>query len=221
MAAISRRALLVGGAATTLAAVVGACSSDGDGDGDGQARPRPRSSGTPAPDPGSAAATTLPLTPACDDTGATPEQTEGPFFTRNSPEKASFLGDVDRGAPIVVTGSVLTTACRPVAGALLDVWHADDAGDYDTEGYRLRGHLFADAQGRYRFETIVPGLYPGRTRHFHVKVQAEGGPVLTTQLYFPDERGNANDTIFQPELLMDVRDGGDAMEAAFDFVIET
>jgi protocatechuate 3,4-dioxygenase beta subunit len=65
----------------------------------------------------------------------------------------------------------------------------------------------------------VPGLYPGRTRHFHVKVQAPNQPVLTTQLYFPDEPANATDGIFSPELLMNVADATDGKQAAFNFVL--
>src|SRR5207244_4653789 len=117
---------------------------------------------------------TLAATPACaddDDPSAssggpiTPAQTEGPYFTRNSPERASLLEAGMRGTRLVVSGRVLTTSCRPVARALLDFWQADDAGEYDNRGYRLRGHMFTDEQGNYRLETIVPGLYPGRTRH--------------------------------------------------------
>jgi protocatechuate 3,4-dioxygenase beta subunit len=52
------------------------------------------------------------------------------------------------------------------------LWHADERGEYDNGGFRYRGHLFTDAQGRYHFRTILPALYPGRTRHYHVKVQA-------------------------------------------------
>ncbi len=72
--------------------------------------------------------------------------------------------------------------------ALVDLWHADECGEYDNSGFRYRGHVFTDAQGRYRFRTIVPAIYSGRTRHYHVKVQAPRGRVLTTQLYFPATR---------------------------------
>ena len=90
-----------------------------------------------------------------------------------------------------------------------------------TTGFRLRGHQFTDDAGPYRLETVVPGLYPGRTRHIHVKVQAPDGPVLTTQLYFPGEPGNARDGIFQPELVLtDVRDTGGARQGSFTFVLE-
>jgi protocatechuate 3,4-dioxygenase beta subunit len=123
------------------------------------------------------------------------------------------------GTRIVVAGVVLTTDCRPIPGALVDFWHADDRGEYDNAGFRLRGHQFADELGRYRLETIVPGLYPGRARHFHVRVQAPTQSVLTTQLYFPGEPGNRSDGIFRPELVMAVRDVESVKTAAFDFVL--
>jgi protocatechuate 3,4-dioxygenase beta subunit len=162
---------------------------------------------------------TLAPTPACDDGDEpTPEQTEGPFFTPDSPERKSLLEPAVEGTALVVAGTVLGTDCTPIAGALLDFWHADASGEYDNEGYRLRGHQFADAQGRYRLETIEPGLYTGRTRHIHVKAQAPDGPVLTTQLYFPGEPGNENDGIFDPTLLMTMAEPG---SARFDFVLES
>jgi protocatechuate 3,4-dioxygenase beta subunit len=159
-------------------------------------------------------------TPSCpDDARATPRQTEGPFFKPDSPRRTSLLEPGMGGVKIVLSGLVLSTGCRPVARALVDVWHADDRGAYDNSGTRLRGHLFTDDQGRYRLETIVPGAYVGRTRHYHVKVQAPNRPVLTTQLYFPNDPGNERDPIFNRALVMQVRDAADGKGATFDFVL--
>ena len=97
--------------------------------------------------------------------------------------------------------------------------HADAQGAYDNQGYRLRGHQFSDARGRYVFDTITPGVYPGRTRHYHVKAQAPGGRVLTTQLYFPDESANRRDGIFDRRLLMRVEAASDGNVGRFDFVL--
>lgn len=167
-----------------------------------------------------AQAKALPPTPACTDADdVTPSQTEGPFFTRHSPERASLLESGVTGTKLVVSGYVLTTDCKPVARALLDFWQADDKGQYDNTGFRLRGHQFTDDAGRYALETVVPGLYPGRTRHLHVKVQAANRPVLTSQLYFPGETRNQNDGIFNRELVMDVQDASDGKVARFDFVV--
>ncbi|WP_321812497.1 intradiol ring-cleavage dioxygenase [Burkholderia sp. BCC1985] len=163
---------------------------------------------------------TVSATPACtDDHELTPRQTAGPFFLPHSPQRASLLEPGINGTKIVLTGWVLSTRCRAASGALLDFWHANDAGEYDVEGFRLRGHQFADSEGRYRLETIVPGLYPGRTRHFHVRVQPTNGPILTTQLYFPGEPRNANDFLFDRRLLMTIDDHGEQKAARFDFVL--
>ena len=84
-------------------------------------------------------------------------------------------------------GYVLTEDCQPVAKALIELWHANEQGYDDNSGYKLRGHQFTDGEGKWWFETIVPGGYNNRvrTRHYHLKVQRPGGSVLTTQLYFP------------------------------------
>ncbi|ARZ71897.1 Catechol 1,2-dioxygenase 1 [Streptomyces albireticuli] len=159
-------------------------------------------------------------TPFCDDgDDPTPPQTEGPYFKPNSPERASLLEPGTRGTRLTVSGFVFGLTCLPVAHALMDFWQADDAGAYDNRGFRMRGHQYTDARGAFTLTTIVPGLYPGRTRHLHVKVQAPGGRILTTQLYFPGEPRNNTDPIFNPALLMNVRQAGPAKQATFDFVI--
>jgi protocatechuate 3,4-dioxygenase beta subunit len=163
----------------------------------------------------------LPPTPACDDGDApTIRQTEGPFFKPSSPERADLREPGMRGQLVELSGLVVTRGCKPVERGLVDIWHADDGGDYDNAGFRLRGHQYTDAQGRYRFRTIVPGAYPGRTRHFHVKVQPAGGRVLTTQLYFPGEAKNRTDGLFRRELLMRVAKVEGSLVARFDFVLD-
>jgi protocatechuate 3,4-dioxygenase beta subunit len=162
----------------------------------------------------------LPLTPACGgDRGPTPRQTEGPFFTPNSPERQSLVEQGMKGEVLELVGVVLARNCRPVERALLDFWQADANGEYDNQGFRLRGHQFTNAEGRYRLRTIVPARYPGRTPHIHVKVQAANRPVLTTQLYFPNEPGNARDGLFRPELLMRMM-GSSPRQGRFDFVLD-
>jgi protocatechuate 3,4-dioxygenase beta subunit len=163
----------------------------------------------------------LAATPACGDDhhGATPAQTEGPYYSRNTPVKTSLLEPGMTGTRLRLGGLVLGRDCRPLANVLVDLWHADDKGVYDNRGYRLRGHQFTDSQGRWQFETILPGLYPGRTRHLHVKLQPPRGDILTTQLYFPGEPGNARDRIFDKRLLMTVAGDADAQIARYDFVL--
>src|SRR5215212_5460888 len=165
-------------------------------------------------------------TPGCGDDhdlSATVPQTAGPFYSPDTPERQSLLEPGMPGTRLVVTGYVYSTDCQPIPGALLDFWQADDAGVYDNEGYRLRGHQFADEDARFELEAIVPELYPGRTRHIHVIAQAgrpDGHqPILITQLYFPDEPTNASDAIFNPALVMDVHDGEDGEAAFFTFAL--
>lgn len=160
-------------------------------------------------------------TPACKDADEpTEEQIEGPYFKPRSPMRTDLVVAGTRGKLVMLEGRVLTRSCRPVGGALLDLWHADENGDYDNSGFRYRGHIFSDASGVYRFRTILPGLYPGRTRHYHFKVQAQRLPILTTQLYFPGERGNDYDSFFSEELVVRVDQGGTDATARFDFVLD-
>jgi protocatechuate 3,4-dioxygenase beta subunit len=137
---ITRRRLLEGSTAVSVALVLGSCDND-DGS-DTRARP-----------------VDLPPTPACDDGDEqTRSQTEGPYYTPDTPPRGN-LADADlEGERLALTGVVVDTRCRPIPRALLDFWQADANGAYDTDGYRLRGHQFTDRRGRYRLETIVPAL---------------------------------------------------------------
>jgi protocatechuate 3,4-dioxygenase beta subunit len=160
-------------------------------------------------------------TPSCGDhESPTAAQTEGPFYKRSTPLRRSLIEAGMAGDRLVLGGSVTTIDCRPLAGAVLDFWQADASGRYDNQGYRLRGHLVADAHGRFELETIVPGGYPGRTRHFHVKLQAPGGPVLTTQLYFPGEPLNDQDPLYTPALEIALTRGEHATQGSFHFVVQ-
>ncbi|TMF03461.1 MAG: dioxygenase [Chloroflexi bacterium] len=152
----------------------------------------------------------------------TVSQTEGPYFKTNSPERSALVTDSTQGTLLTVTGQVLAADGTPVANALLDFWQADASGAYDNSGYTLRGHQYTDENGNYTLTTVVPGLYPGRTRHIHVKVQAPGGPTLTTQLYFPGEARNSTDGIFDPSLVLNTQSNTDGTEnATFNFVVQT
>ena len=158
-------------------------------------------------------------TPECaDDDDLTPSETSGPFFKPRSPERSTLLEKGIPGTPLALSGRVFGRDCKPLAGALLDFWQADGEGAYDNEGFRLRGHQYADAQGRFHLSTVVPGLYPGRTRHIHVRVQPKGGRILTTQLYVPGEARNRNDSLFMSELLMAY--DASTKTARFNFVLD-
>ncbi|MCY4397653.1 MAG: intradiol ring-cleavage dioxygenase [Rhodospirillaceae bacterium] len=152
-------------------------------------------------------------------TPGTAGQTEGPYYTPSAPRRAS-LREPGGGEPLVLQGLVLTPDCRPVPGAVVDLWHCDERGRYDNSGYRYRGHQFTDAAGAFFFETIRPGHYTGRTPHFHLKVQGKETRLLTTQLYFPDLRdANRRDFIYRDELRMQLGWAGGIWRARFDFVL--
>ncbi len=162
----------------------------------------------------------LGLAPPLACTPGTPAQTEGPFYTPKTPRRAILREPGTAGEPLAVQGLVLTPDCRPVAGAVIDIWHCDERGDYDNRGFRYRGHQFTDAAGAFRFETIRPVRYGGRTPHIHVKVQGEATRLLTTQVYFPDMGdANAGDVIYREELTMRLDRAGDGWRARFDFVL--
>ena len=135
---------------------------------------------------------------------------EGPYYKSGAPERTVLVEAGMPGTRLVLTGQVLTTDCRPVAGAQLDFWQADDRGEYDNVGYILRGRQVADEMGRY----------PSRPPHIHVKVNPPGGPVLTTQIYFEGEPGNEGDGLVQPSLIVPLTDTADGGKAAtFNFVL--
>ena len=170
----------------------------------------------------SAAAPTfgLDLTPDCRDGDEhTVAQTEGPYFKPNAPLKRDLAVDAPGGEPMTIGGLVLDTACRPLPRALVQIWHADESGAYDTKGYKLRGYQYADDDGRWWFSTIVPAAYAGRTRHYHVKVQKPHGRILTSQLYFPNERLNEQDSLFDRRLVMRVSSSDEGRFGRFDFVV--
>ncbi|MBE0411035.1 MAG: hypothetical protein IBX69_15045 [Anaerolineales bacterium] len=150
----------------------------------------------------------------------TPSMTEGPFYKTGSPQRISLVDDDVTGSRLNLSGFVLTSDCQPVAGVLLDFWQADGLGNYDNSGYRLRGHQYTDENGRYYLETVVPGVYPGRTPHIHVRVQSPEGSLLITQIFFPDEPSNLTDRIFSPQLVITITEQSvDILKGEFNFVI--
>ena len=126
------------------------------------------------------------LTPACGDAAVpTASQMEGPFLYPGYAAEGRFYRRYRTRRGAGAAGVRSYPSCQPVAGALVDLWHADRQGRYDNSGFVLRGHQITDAAGRYRFMTCTPGDYPGRARHFHVKVRAPKGPLLDNAALFP------------------------------------
>ncbi len=144
-----------------------------------------------------------------------PAMTDGPFFVdarlhRSDLTAGTTRAGVVKGSPLLLNidlAAVQPAGCQPVAGAHVDVWHADAGGDYSdvangagpssTQGQMfLRGYQISDANGHVTFRTIYPGWYPGRTIHIHVKVRqfnAAGNTTseFSTQLYFDDSASDA------------------------------
>ncbi|MBI4929026.1 MAG: hypothetical protein HY835_14760, partial [Anaerolineae bacterium] len=134
-------------------------------------------------------------------------------------ERTSLVEANMPGKRLRLTGFVLDQNCQPVAGAFLDFWQADSQGVYDNTGFTLRGHQFTAADGSFILETVVPGEYPGRTEHIHVKVQAPGGEMLTSQLFFPGKNANESDRIFNEQLLVSILQDSYSMIAEFTFIV--
>ena len=166
--------------------------------------------------PGAAATATAREAATC---SASAELTEGPYYKAGAPRRTAFVTARTAGTRLLLTGRVLDTSCKPIAGARVDLWQANASGNYDNVGYRFRGYQLTDAKGRYRLVTVVPGLYPGRTEHIHVKITPPGGGTLTTQLFFPGVTQNTGDGIFDRRLLVRLRTSTKPWRAGFTFVV--
>lgn len=144
----------------------------------------------------------------------TPTQTEGPFYP------TGFPADMDndlvqvRGAParamgtvLHLEGRVLGPDGRALSGAMVEIWQCDAQGIYDhprqpgrdrrDQAFQGYGRLTADAAGVYRFRTLKPVAYPGRTPHIHLKVATGDGRRLTSQLYVAGDPQNERDGVFR------------------------
>jgi protocatechuate 3,4-dioxygenase, beta subunit len=150
---------------------------------------------------------------------ATAPQTSGPFYPAHDrpdedPDLTQVKGRPGRAAGEIVhvRGRVLDQACRPVAGALVEVWQANSWGRYDHErdadnprpldpNFQSWAEMLTDKDGGFRFKTIKPGAYPADDRgwirppHIHFRVSRRGYHELITQMYFAGEPLNERDRI--------------------------
>ncbi len=122
----------------------------------------------------------------------TPEQTEGPYYIAGEKYRRNIT-DGRPGVPLSLRLRVVdASTCKPIAGAAVDIWHADALGVYSgfgsgaTSRTFMRGIQKTDANGLARFHTVYPGWYQGRTVHIHVKVHVASNVLHTGQLYFSD-----------------------------------
>ena len=145
---------------------------------------------------------------------ATPRQTAGPFYPTKLPpdidnDLVVLRGSAARAEGIVthVMGRVLGIDGRPIPNATVEIWQCDARGRYlhpDDTGGRPRdsafqgyGRAVSDADGAYRFRTIKPVPYPGRTPHIHFAVEAPGRRELVTQMYVAGEPLNERDGLYR------------------------
>ncbi len=146
------------------------------------------------------------------------ELTEGPYYKANPPQNAALRTAGVAGTPLTLTGYVVSKSCQPIANAKLDFWQADGNGNYDNSGYTLRGWQLTTASGAYRLETVIPGLYPGRTEHIHFKVTVNG-TTYTSQLFFPGVSQNEGDSIYSSQMLVKLNTNTSPATATFTFVV--
>jgi protocatechuate 3,4-dioxygenase, beta subunit len=142
---------------------------------------------------------------------ATPSQTEGPYYPVKEPKDADFdlLKNGDRtyskGRASWVEGVVTDLEGRPLKGGIIEIWQCDEDGHYDhpSDGSKIDpafqgfGRVRLSAEGEFRFRTIRPSPYVGRTPHIHAKIYLGARELLTTQLYVADDPGNAKDGIWR------------------------
>ncbi len=171
----------------------------------------------------------------------TPSQTEGPFYPVRLPadSDADLLknGNVayGKGQPAWVEGTVTDLGGAPVSGAVVEIWQCDHAGHYHHPGdggradpaFQGFGQVTVGRDGRYRFRTLKPVPYSGRTPHIHVKVRLDRMELLTTQLYVQGDPGNERDFLWRrltdegrAALTVPFTAGGDGVRANFPIVVQ-
>lgn len=141
----------------------------------------------------------------------TPRQTEGPFYPVELPADtdADLLAQgalrYTRGRPVWLEGLLVDPQRRAINGGVVEIWQCDEDGRYRHPGdgdradpaFQAFGRVQVGADGRFRFRTIRPAPYPGRTPHIHAKVKVGRRELLTTQLYVEGDPGNARDGIWR------------------------
>ena len=171
----------------------------------------------------------------------TPSQTEGPFYPLTLPADtdADLLAQgalrYTQGQPAWLEGSVTDAAGRPLNGGVVEIWQCDQQGHYHHPGdggradpsFQGFGRASVGADGSYRFRTIRPAHYAGRTPHIHVKVKLAQRELLTTQMYVEGDPHNAGDSIWRrlnaadrAALTRAFEPAADGQRARFDLVVE-
>lgn len=176
---------------------------------------------------------------------ATPDATEGPFYPtagmRLSDDDNDLVKIAERvkeagGEVLVLTGTLKNREGDRLAGRRVEIWQCDLNGKYlhpgddrkfvHDQGFQGFGHDITDENGRYRFRTIKPASYPGRTPHIHVKILDGDAELLTTQFYIRDHPGNVGDSLYSSmsaseadRVSMTIADVGKGLETRIDIVV--
>ena len=251
---LSRREVLALMGAGTVAVAVAACAPGSSASSSPTAAGSPSAAASTAAPSASSAAAASSL-PSC---VVVPELTEGPYYVNENLDRSDIRTDTSDGS--VSEGTVLTldwvvsqvdgSACIPLEGVLVDVWHCDALGNYSDVGSEqghdyLRGYQKTDSSGKATIITVYPGWYQGRAVHIHFKIrtdaEAASGLEFTSQLFFDDafsaqvyatgvyaakgtpDQYNASDGIFQQSqgmTLLDVAPDGDGYKATFEIAIQ-
>ena len=129
-----------------------------------------------------------PLSEAC----KTQADQEGPYYKGGAPLRTVIESE---GEPLTIQGVIVKASdcTTPISGAVVDIWHCDSKGRYDNDGFKCRGVVKSDKNGKYSFTTIFPPQYGSRPRHIHIKVRADGFSELTSQIYFKGDKHLQND----------------------------
>ncbi len=141
----------------------------------------------------------------------TPSQTEGPYYPVAFPADTDFdllrtgAAAYGKGQPAWVGGRVLNPAGQALKGGVVEIWQCDQDGHYHHPGdggradptFQGFGKVTLGKDGGYRFRTLRPAPYSGRTPHIHVKVKLARHTLLTTQFYVQGDPGNARDVLWR------------------------
>lgn len=140
--------------------------------------------------------------PCTDDAKLTPGWPRDSSFKAGAPLRSRFVPESASGEHLTFSGTVTGVTCGRIAGARIDVWHADGRGAYDTTGFRHRGHQLTDSDGAFRFHTLMPGAVRGRAPRLLVRVVVTGKADFSTELFFPGHAANAADPRFREQLVV-------------------
>ena len=159
----------------------------------------------------------------------------GPYFVENAPLRTVIAHADEPGQRLFIAGRILQSDCEtPIAGAMIEIWHANDVGCYsinldcitgnpDNDYFNLRGKMYSNQSGQYAFETILPGYYGNRPRHIHIKITTPSNEVLISQIYFSNDVFCDTDPWCQnaDDRIVSLQENNNGFYGELDFNLET